>query len=40
MQSEKARDHNDHDHYADDVEDIHVLLRLRFWPAPLRKPRG
>jgi len=23
MQSEKAGDHNDHDHDADDVEDIH-----------------
>jgi hypothetical protein len=23
MQSEKAGDHNDHDHYADDIENIH-----------------
>ena len=25
MQSEKACDHKDHDHYADDVEKIHCL---------------
>jgi hypothetical protein len=28
MQSEEAGDHNDHDHYADDVENIHC-------PAPI-----
>jgi hypothetical protein len=31
MQSEKSGDYNDHDHYANDVENIHVPLRLRFW---------
>jgi hypothetical protein len=28
MQSEKAGDHNDHDHYADDVENIHCFAPI------------
>jgi hypothetical protein len=28
MQPEKSCDHNDHDHYADDVKNIH-------WSAPI-----
>jgi hypothetical protein len=27
-QSEKACDHNDHDHYADDVENIHCFAPI------------
>jgi hypothetical protein len=28
MQSEKACDHKDHDHYADDIENIHCFAPI------------
>ena len=40
MQSEKAGDHNDHDHYADDVENIHRFAPIESLACPLRPARG
>jgi hypothetical protein len=33
MQSEKSCDHNDNDHYADDVENIHCFAPIEATPA-------
>jgi hypothetical protein len=39
MQSEIAGDHNNHDHYADDVENIHCFAPIETLACSLRKRR-
>jgi hypothetical protein len=38
MHSKIARDHKDHDHYADDVKDIHCFTPIKI-PFGVQRPR-
>jgi hypothetical protein len=39
MHPEKTCDHNDHDHHADDVKNIHCLAPIEATPALIQQRR-